>query len=1397
MVFAILEPLPEENKYAGQARSNIGNPVLIRARNEVIERNRIRKIYNENRFVSPYSSSNYFPTTDGPNSNYNTIREYKDELEERMKDPAYYDIIEEQNGVLFTKTLRYKRDSLVEHYLATALVREPDEGAWMLDYCYETQLEVAQRMLESMSTPDNNRNYKYVIIITPSKKFNEDYIFGRTNVTADPNVKTFSFKAMGVGIADRKYKAGRGSNLNFGPRKEIIPDYVIDKVVKDYDADEQDSTSNTRFLLGTLKILRYPVAHANAGAGARGRRGGRGGRGGGGRGGGGRGGGGGAVVVAQDDQPDNDDGDVIMDDPRDDEDAPAVNLSSRGRPRKPSSRYDNATYLALGRAPPRRRSPAPPRNRNPAAVAQPPPINNLPAYLMPPPIPAVQRVSTRGRQIFSSSRDYGGGGGARRRFKRGGRVIFAGCAQDARHATLRMASGKVIRNIRSPKHMCVIATLRHAMKLTKPSVMLEKYACRDDHLKIFRGLGVSLSEKLRIDDSILERLGDYYDTDIAIIGETSYLSTKARDNVTTMYYEHGHVWLVVADDRGHCRCCNKQYTSVQWLTEHRRTCHRCPQCYTFHSNEKTCGYCSICRINHPISDACNESRSAHLRDISMSSEKRQEVVMEFKRSWLDSPDSFKVLHYDIETAQFPNQLAQFAFNIEWAVRCSSSDVSDGDIVFFEDHNELFRVDGDIAISLYCEHVEEHEIGGRMWRMHSAFGECAMDEFIDFLCASDRDYILNAYNGSRFDHLFLLKGWQQRDLDISSIAFQGTCPIMGKLKGPKSTHSFWDISRHLNGSLSDAAHGAGLCLAKDSFHDFHLLTSMNAIMERQSIIQKYCRIDTQLLALLTESTMDSIYSKFGVHITDFLTTSHMTYTLAFLGSPVECCKLRIEKLAEKKNSSKLKILREKYVNYINSHADIANKWNPIYDVFIERDVEREESHRYAIYGGRSIPMQMLYISPDYDDVMAGRKKYSDVEYFIHDLDVNSLYPFSMSKNMPIGEPTTWDRSTPVPRENMGIYFIRYRPNKSLYTAILPSHKHDGGLVWSLEDGEGWYTSVDINNALKYGYEVDYVAGHYWTKCGPVFKDYIDYLYKSKDVEKQKKYIPNGGYSASLYSQFKLLLNGLWGKTSQRPITRVTQNLRDVDKIVDFFNAHSELSFTSIGKHDGDVNFWVQGEVEDTTSKITKPSHIACFVLAYSRQKMLEYMDHIDPGLTSASYTYTDTDSIFTKVTPENRQSIESLFGSDIGLINSDLCDPQTGGKNGRVIKMIVVAPKTYFCEYILDNNTISSTVHAKGIHTSFFRTHKDKIACGLEEMLYDRGSGVKRKRMVFSWGDSLQRGGEMVDDYESKAPFMVKCGFKSGFDVKHAYMSRMIGRTEYEGRCFSSPSEMSTPIGFQV
>ena len=71
----------------------------------------------------------------------------------------------------------------------------------------------------------------------------------------------------------------------------------------------------------------------------------------------------------------------------------------------------------------------------------------------------------------------------------------------------------------------------------------------------------------------------------------------------------------------------------------------------------------------------------------------------------------------------------------------------------------------------------------------------------------------------------------------------------------------------------------------------------------------------------------------------------------------------------------------------------------------------------------------------------------------------------------------------------------------------------------------YNSVDIDNALANGYTVTIVEGYYWEKTQNVFGNYINYLYEFK------KYARKG---TSLYKLAKLMMNGLYGKTIQRPI-----------------------------------------------------------------------------------------------------------------------------------------------------------------------------------------------------------------------------------------------------------------------
>jgi len=973
----------------------------------------------------------------------------------------------------------------------------------------------------------------------------------------------------------------------------------------------------------------------------------------------------------------------------------------------------------------------------------------------------------------------------------------AGCAKDIAHANTKIVEGRIIKNVLSPKNMCVIASIRHALGLTKTPAVAERGACRSDHKSIF-GRDLKTTAPLPIEFSVLERLGDYYNTDIAIVGESSELSSKSRDSVVTLHYENKHVWLVLADDAGHCRVCDKQYTSVKWLANHRRHCHRCPRCLRIHPSDVICDWCDVCQLNHPTSQACNESKSEFYRNKgSGAEEEAQRVVMKFKRSFLQPRPKQEVLHFDIETAQYPDMRAQVCINVEWAVRCKG-DEPVGALVFFDDSPHIYRLVDDLV----CEPVYAPTEPTRAftpansWRMHSSYGRNSMQEFVDFLSTSTVSYILNAYNGSRFDHIFLLKEWQKRGLYVRDMAFQGSSPILGTLvAGQKVKHRIWDVCRHLCGSLSTNAKAAGLPISKDSFTDFHLLIDDESIAHHQAKLQEYCRKDVQVLTLLYEVTAAEVYSKFGVHIVDYVTTSHMTYTLAFLGSPSSLAERRLEKLDNLKQTPRITKQREAYLKYIDDHKDSSGKWSPISEIWVYRRVALETVFRSALYGGRCYPTQPLWESTQLEAVRQGAIGYADVDDYVLDLDANSLYPTAMSMPMPTGDLHRWTPPQPIP-PNLGIYHVKYFPNKKLYNAPLPSRDTHGGLSWSLEDGQGWYTSVDIDSARRFGYRFEYIEGYYWESSERSFAPYIDYLYQAKDRMKQLKYVPGSSYSPALYNQLKLLLNGLWGKTSQRPVYRNVRQVKTEEDLIKFFEEHSNLQFVHCGDKAEDVDYWVQGESLEKSGKISKPVQIADFVLAWSRSIMLDVMDTVDPGLTDCSFLYTDTDSLFVKVNDDNKYRLESLLGPNMGQLSNDLCD-SSGGKDGKVIRMVCPSPKAYSAEYILDNDKVQTSIHAKGIHCSFFKTHKKEIESALTDIVDDQFSGEKRQRSMFSWGSDGKVEEEDGDKlmFASSAPYMKKGGAMDGFEISHSHITRKLGKTMFDKRVFFGSDTMSVPLGY--
>jgi hypothetical protein len=934
--------------------------------------------------------------------------------------------------------------------------------------------------------------------------------------------------------------------------------------------------------------------------------------------------------------------------------------------------------------------------------------------------------------------------------------------------------------------MCVIASIRHAVGLAHPDKRIEKIQGVTDHMRIFKD-EVKYTEPLALDDATIQRLGDYYKTDLSICGKYTHLFTNSHNRVTTLYYEHNHVWLVIGNDNGYCRICEKQYTCSKWLAHHRRTCHRCPLCYVCHSAEIDCDMCTDCKIYHPVDWMCNDNRARRVHD---SNKEEKELKVNFKTAWLKNPNeqSKNIICYDIETVQYSSMNEQCAVNVEWSVRVSPEDVSPDDIVFFEDDQELYTVNADKTTcrGLYEFHLSR-AIEGTMWRLHSSFGrENSMREFIEFLNESKKAYVLNAYNGSRFDHLFVLREWQKQNLNVAYLAFQGNSPIMGTLAtSRKVQHKFWDVSRHLGGSLDNASRAAGLVINKGSFNDFHLLTSDSAVETHRARLQKYCRIDVQVLTLLTETSIRTVYQNFGVHLQDFLTTSHLSFHLAVLGSPTLAVEKKRRQYLSKKRKKNLTVIDAYLAN-----VKLAGEWPPLEDVYVEVNPEVEKILRMQVYGGRTTVNQQLFESPD------RHLPYAEIKTYLRYVDANSLYPYAMCKDMPYGKKCSWDPDTPVPA-HIGCYRISYVPNKKLMTPVLPRRDEKGGLVWSLEDGTGWYNTQDISNALKFGYTVTYHEGFYWEQKAPLFKAFINYLYRAKDAEKQKKYHPDGGFNGTLYAQYKLLLNGLYGKTIQRPIVRETENIRDMDVLNTFMENHANLDFMDVSTEFDMLNMWVQGDVSDASKKITKPVIFGSLVLAYSRTRMLELMDLLNPGLTEMDYLYTDTDSLIIKVTPANESLVNSMIGNDMGACSDEMCNPKTGGKNGKIIEATFLAPKAYTVKSILDNGEIMETTHAKGIHNSFIDTHGAAIAGGFQQLVRKRyDESVECDPMIFEWG--VNRNDDEMEDEDSvkysSRPYMVRNRWD--FTVKHSKMRRQI-RKQYEGRMFFAADEMSYPIGYEL
>ena len=211
----------------------------------------------------------------------------------------------------------------------------------------------------------------------------------------------------------------------------------------------------------------------------------------------------------------------------------------------------------------------------------------------------------------------------------------------------------------------------------------------------------------------------------------------------------------------------------------------------------------------------------------------------------------------------------------------------------------------------------------------------------------------------------------------------------------------------------------------------------------------------------------------------------------------------------------------------------------------------------------------------DMKISKRMNYDDVKNsmdYIFNGDVSSLYPTAMKGNellnviYPVGC-SRWseDPEKEFSNKKLGFYEINYKCPKNLFHPILPSRKENGGIEWTCLDGHGFYTNVEIEEALINGYEVEFL-----NKClvydkgnRNIYYEYIEKWYNLKNAEDKKN---ENERNDVLREICKLFMNALYRKMLQRSYFESQKLVYNTKEIYDFGMDHyiTDIELLGSGK-----------------------------------------------------------------------------------------------------------------------------------------------------------------------------------------------------------------------------------------
>lgn len=612
--------------------------------------------------------------------------------------------------------------------------------------------------------------------------------------------------------------------------------------------------------------------------------------------------------------------------------------------------------------------------------------------------------------------------------------------------------------------------------------------------------------------------------------------------------------------------------------------------------------------------------------------------------------------------------------------------------------------------------------------------------------------LNAFNGSNFDHFKLYDKFKKRNIEETSERLINNNSLM---KAQFRNIIFMDLWRHTAGSLKKNLEEFECSTQKGDFnHDLHCRWEVMEEELRNECL-KYLEGDCMGLKELYDKLSFANFERFGSNLSRLLSTSQNSF----------------EQWSKRMFEEQVQIALPSLQEY--------------------------EDFRSALYAGRCYKSKSNFKSSQYEDYMSGKIHYDMIDDYIEDLDVNSLYPSAMKFEYPIGK--TYKMSDKhIKNENdnvkltkrfnyMSICRIKYIPNRYLAHAILP-RRVDLSLKWDLTPNEGWYCSIDIENAVQNGYEIEILEGYFWKETSAIFADYVDELYQIKKEAKKSG-------NKSLYNLAKLLMNGLYGKLCQKPIYTETIDVKTNAQFWKFFKTHQIKEMVEYG--DAICLVGEKREEHSKASKLNKPTQLGCFVLAYSRRIMLEYMHKLNPyfdisqckNLEKAvelqqenDIYYTDTDSLQVN----HKQSAGIKVSDELGDMGYDI--------QGKIIRAFFIQPKLY-CDIFAINkdrpglycNSESCSIKCKCKKLRI----KCNCYCDGDLHLHLKGKGVPNDKLELKHFEELDNGKsvKLRPDFRMKRIGLKRNEQQMKYEqfsiitLTGKVIEKEIGKEQWKGRCF--------------